>query len=222
VSRARLSAPVAAGLVLALGGPALLAVAADRALADRGAVAQSIIGQLALWVLIGAVAALVLRFERRPLASLGLRPLGVRSLLWGFGAAAVLSFAIVPLASGLVSALGLAGFEHGLSRVRAWPLWLRGAAVLTGGLAEEALYRGYAITRLEEVTGSSAFAAALSVACFALAHGPLWGSGPVVAFLLSGGFLAAFFLWRRDLLANVVAHVTVDALGLVSDPAACQ
>jgi hypothetical protein len=40
-----------------------------------------------------------------------------------------------------------------------------------------------------------------------------------VSFLGSGGFLAALFVWRRDLLANVVAHVAVDTLGLVLGPA---
>ncbi len=143
-------------------------------------------------------------------------------MAWGLAAAAVLAYAVVPLASGFVRALGLAGFERGLSEVLAWPLWLRAVAVPTGGAAEEVLYRGYAITRLEQVTGSSTLAVALSVACFALAHGPLWGSGPVVTFVLSGGFLAAFFVWRRDLVANVVAHVTVDALGLMSVPTASQ
>jgi membrane protease YdiL (CAAX protease family) len=87
--------------------------------------------------------------------------------------------------------------------------------LLTGGLAEEFLYRGHAQTRLEQLTGSAPLAAALSVLAFALAHGPLWGPGPVVSLLFSGGFLAAFFLWRRDLLANVVAHVAVDALGVL-------
>jgi membrane protease YdiL (CAAX protease family) len=120
----------------------------------------------------------------------------------------------------VVAALGLAGFESGLAAVLAWPLWLRVAAVLTGGLVEEVLYRGYAITRLERLAGSPLVAAAVSVAVFALAQAPLWGPGPVVSFLFSGGFLAAFFLWRRDLVANVIAHVSVDALGLVFVPGA--
>ena len=102
--------------------------------------------------------------------------------------------------------------------MQAWPLWLRAVAVLGGGAAEELLYRGYAQTRLAELTGS----AALSVLAFALAHGPLWGAGPALSFLVSGGFLAAFFAWRRDLLANVTAHVVLDAVGLVFLPLLAQ
>ncbi len=214
--------PAAAGLALALGGPALLALTSDRLFTGWGAVAQSLFGQLVLWLLVCAVVAITLRWERQPLASLGIRPFRAASVLWGLAAAAALVYAVVPLASGVVAALGLAGFEAGLSTVLAWPLWLRVLAVLTGGLAEELLYRGYAITRLEPLTRSGTLAAALSVLIFALAHGPLWGPGPVVSFLFSGGFLAAFFLWRRDLLANVVAHITVDALGLVFGLAASE
>ena len=219
MSRARLTPPVAAGLALSLGGPVLVPFVSGP-FAGASAAAQSIAGQLMLWALLGALVAIVLGWERRPLASLELRPLRAASVLWGLAAAAVLVYAVVPLASGVVRALGLAGFERGLSAVLALPLWLRVVAVLTGGIVEEVLYRGHAITRVAHVTGSRALAAALSVAIFALAHGPLWGPGPVVSFLFSGGFLAAFFLWRRDLLANVVAHVTVDALGLVFAPTA--
>jgi membrane protease YdiL (CAAX protease family) len=219
VSARALTRPAALGLALALGGPALVPFVSARL--PGGAVAQSVAGQLLLWGLVGAVAALVLRAERRPLASLGLRPLRVSSALCGLAAAAVLAYAVVPLATWGIAALGLAGFEGGLAALRAWPLWLRVAAVGTGGLAEEVLYRGYALTRLEPLVGSP-LAAALSVSVFALAHGPLWGPGPVVTFFFPGGFLAAFFLWRRDLLANVVAHVAVDALGLVSAPAGGQ
>jgi membrane protease YdiL (CAAX protease family) len=204
---------VAAGLALSLGGPALLALGAGSGGASP--IARSLAGQLALWSLVAGVVGIALAWERRPLASLGIRPLRPASFAWGLAAAAVLVYAVVPAASAFVRALGLAGFEAGLSAVHTWPLWLRALAVLTGGVAEELLYRGYAQTRLEQVTGSPPLAAVLSVLAFALAHGPLWGPGPVVTFVFSGGFLAALFLWRRDLLANVVAHVTVDALGLV-------
>ena len=33
--------------------------------------------------------------------------------------------------------------------------------------------------------------------------------------LASGALATAFFVWRRDLLANVVAHVVTDFVGIV-------
>ena len=51
-----------------------------------------------------------------------------------------------------------------------------------------------------------------------LLHFPHWGLGPVLAYLVAVGLGTAFFAWRRDLGANIVAHVTVDTMGLVIVP----
>ena len=213
----RPSPAVVVGLALALGSPALLAVTDDLIPGGHGA-AANLTAQLVMWVLLGAVVVIVLRFERQPISSLGVRTVSSRSLIWGLIAAAALMYGVIPIAMALLSFTGLPAFEEGLSRVLALPLWLRIGAVATGGVVEEVLYRGYAITRLEALTGSRVFAAAVSVLIFALAHWPLWGPGPVVTFFVSGAFLAAWFLWRRDLLANIVAHIVVDSFGLVFAP----
>jgi len=57
-------------------------------------------------------------------------------------------------------------------------------------------------------------AAALTLVFFALIHLPMWGWGPVLSFSISGAVLTAFYVWRQDLLANIVAHTIVDAMGL--------
>ena len=47
---------------------------------------------------------------------------------------------------------------------------------------------------------------------------PVWGAGAALAFLVGGVPTMAFFVWRRDLLAMMVAHLTIDAWGLVLAP----
>jgi hypothetical protein len=42
--------------------------------------------------------------------------------------------------------------------------------------------------------------------------------GPSVAFLLTGAVLTAFFVWKRDLLAMILAHIAIDAWALVVRP----
>jgi membrane protease YdiL (CAAX protease family) len=54
-----------------------------------------------------------------------------------------------------------------------------------------------------------------TVALFALVHLSLWGWGPIVAFVVSGAVLPLFFIWRQDLLANILAHAATDAVGLL-------
>jgi len=58
----------------------------------------------------------------------------------------------------------------------------------------------------------------ISVAAGSLLHLPHWGVGPVLAYFVTGGLAVGFFAWRQDLLANIVAHVTVDGMGLVVMP----
>lgn len=59
----------------------------------------------------------------------------------------------------------------------------------------------------------------IPVARIALLHYPNWGPGPALAYLVAVGIAIAFFAWRRDLLANIVAHTIVDGMGLVIIPA---
>jgi hypothetical protein len=42
--------------------------------------------------------------------------------------------------------------------------------------------------------------------------------GPVLAFVVSEMIGVGFFLWRRDLLANIVAHILVDGTAFVITP----
>jgi membrane protease YdiL (CAAX protease family) len=53
------------------------------------------------------------------------------------------------------------------------------------------------------------------LAVFAYAHAPLWGIGASTALLIPALFSALFYLWRRDLSANVLAHIAVDLVGIV-------
>ena len=97
-------------------------------------------------------------------------------------------------------------------------MWFRVAAVVTAGVVEETLFNGFAVTRLALLTGSLWLAGALSVTVFAGLHVPFWGAGPALSFLIGGTASTAFFIWRQDLLAMIVAHVAIDAWGLVITP----
>jgi membrane protease YdiL (CAAX protease family) len=206
------------GLGVAFAGPLLLVSPAQRLLGDPARLRTRLLEQLALWAVLAAVVWIVLAWERRPLGSIGVRPFAWSSVAWGLGLAAVLMWVVTPLSLRLLGALRLAGFESGIASFAALPLALKLFAVLGAGVVEETLYRGYALERLAEASGSWLLAGALTLACFALIHLPMWGWGPVLTLFVSGAVLTAFYVWRQDLLANVVAHVVVDAMGLVVVP----
>jgi membrane protease YdiL (CAAX protease family) len=175
-------------------------------------------GQVALWTIFAAVLAIVVFWERAPLSSLGLQPLAWSSFAWGIAYAVVGVILIAPAREVARRALGLPGFAAGMTPIVALPLWVRVAIAISAGIIEETLFTGFTITRLATLTGSLWIAAAVAIAAFAAIHIPNWGVGPAVSLLVGGIPWVAFFLWRRDLLAMIVAHAAIDVWGFAISP----
>ena len=210
-------APVV-GLLVAWGGTALLVSPVARSLSDPSSIVAKCLGQVALWLLLAAVVGIVVLWEKQPLASLWLRPFHWQSVAWaGLLALASILF-LFPVTEWVRKAVGLPGYAAGMEKALALPIWFRVAAVVTAGVVEETLFRGYAVTRLARLTGSLWLAAVLSASVFAALHLPIWGAGPSLAFLIGGVATTAFFIWRRDLLTMIVAHAAIDAWALVVTP----
>ncbi len=88
--------PALVGLTVAWGGTALLLSPADRLLGAPNQLRTKVLEQLVLWVLLAMTVAIVMLWERQPLASMGLRPLRWSSPAWGLGLAAVTMYAVMP------------------------------------------------------------------------------------------------------------------------------
>ena len=210
--------PVVVGLLVAFGGPAVLLSPADRLLGPPERLMTKLLEQLMLWVLLAIIVAIVIFWERRPLASMWLRPFAWQSIAWGLLFAAATIYVVMPILTRGSRTAGIPGFEAGMAKILVLPVWLRVVAVVTAGIVKDALFLGYAFTRLTILIGKKWLSGIITVALVSLLHFPHWGSGPALAYLAAVGLAVAFFVWRRDLLANIVAHVTVDGMGLVIVP----
>ena len=164
------------------------------------------------------IVAIVILWEKQPLASIGLGPLHVSSVAWGLGLAVVMIVVVMPSLAWGLRVAGIAGFDAGMARILVLPVWIRIIAVITAGVVEDTLYIGYAFTRLTHLTGRRWLAGTIAVVVIAFLHFPHWGWGPVLAYFVAVGLSVGFFAWRRDLVANIVAHVIVDGMGLVVTP----
>ena len=158
-----------------------------------------------LWVSAITLLFIIRRGERLPLTSIGLgTSRWWKSILWG------LVIAVASAAAGGVMA-ALTGYGHGpgSAAFEKLPLWLITLIVLRAGVVEELFYRGYAIERLQAVGLKPAWAAGIPLVIFALGH---WtgGAANILIALVLGAILSAFYLWRRDLVANMIGHGTVD------------
>jgi len=207
------------GLTLAWMGTALLlSPAAVQRFGDPSNLPMAFGGQALLWAIAAAVVAVVLFWERKPLASLWFKPFRWQSIAWGLGFIAVYYTVVFPISEWVRHAAGLSGFTQGMERVMRFPISYRIVAFMSAGVVEELLFRGYTITRLTMLTGNVWLAGALALVGFAALHVPYWGWGFAIISLIGGTVATAFFIWKKDLLAMMVFHAGTDAIGLVIAP----
>jgi membrane protease YdiL (CAAX protease family) len=166
-----------------------------------------------MWVCIVAVCLIIRGGEKLPFSSIGLgtSPWS-KSLGWGV----VLTVGIIVIGSipDLIAVLTHFQPNEFARQMTRLPVWLLTLTCLRAGVGEELFYRGYAIERLQALGLSRFWAAAIPVLIFSVGH---WTSGwqNVVTAFWVGSMLAAFYQWRRDLLANMIAHFLVDFIGVV-------
>lgn len=206
------------GLAVAWGGTALLISPLARGLDDPSRLPLALVGEALFWALAAAVVASVLFWEKQPLRSLWLQPFRWQSIAWGFLLVAVYYTMLFPFGEWVRRSAGLRGFGAGMDQVTRFPLWYRTVAVVGAGIGEEILFRGFSVTRLAMLTGRIWLAALVTLVGFYVLHVPIWGWGFTLGGLVSGAAAMAFFIWRKDLLAMMVFHMTTDAIGLVVAP----
>lgn len=205
-------------LFLALAGPLAVGQIGRSRGEDGANLVTNLLCQLLLAVLAISSLWLMLVPLRFSLRELGIGAPDLSTILWGAGMAAFFVFGLGPILLRLPHWLGLQGFEATLSALSRLPLWYLVLAVLVGGIVEEILYRGVALAVLVSFGIEPLFAASLIVAVFGLAHIPMWGMGPALSTVVSGAVLTVFFLWHGDILANIIAHVVTDLVGIVLGP----
>ena len=166
---------------------------------------SAIVKETLLWMSAVALLIIIRRGERLPFSSIGLgASRWWKSILWGL---------VIAVVSGVVGGVlaALTGYGHGpgSAAFEKLPLWLITLIVLRAGVVEELFYRGYAIERLQAVGLKPVWAAGIPLIIFAFGH---WTGGVanIVIALVLGAILAAFYLWRRDLVANMIGHFMVD------------
>ena len=168
-------------------------------------VASAILKETLIWTSAAALLVIVRRGERLPMRSVGLGTARWwKSILWGL-VIAVVSAAIV---GGLAYVTGY-GHGPGSAAFEKLPLWLITLIVFRAGVVEELFYRGYAIERLQMLGVGRFWSVTIPLVIFSLGH---WSGGAaniLIAFA-AGAIMTVFYLWRRDLVANMVGHGLVD------------
>ena len=185
-------------------------------LADRGLDVNVLIRE---WSVTAVLVAIIVFGERLTPASIGLKMPNLVDLGCMF-----LMIVVTFVSNGVAFAIGasLSGAPinpPSLAGLLAIPIGMRVAMAVTAGICEEFLSRGYAIERLTALTGNRFIGAAVPCIMFTLGHVRLYGFGvgllPVLATAIS---LTILYVWRRNLVVNMVAHALIDIYGLLIQP----
>lgn len=140
----------------------------------------------------------------------------VRDLILGV----VLFAPFVVVTGGLEWLLHAAGLSHGGPSSLFPPITgtaevvLAGALLVTVAVAEETVFRGYLLLRLEEWSGSKTVAVLASSVIFTLGHHYEGPAGMIIVGVM-GVILALVYLWRRSLVAPVVLHLLQNVLAFL-------
>ena len=212
------SIPPWANLALALAGPLVVAMLGTQFFRIRG-LASHAFGLAAIVLIVLSVYAFAIYGEGYALRRLGFsRSSWLLTPLLGPALAAFYILVFGPLTFRVLAKFNAGDFRKGLDAARQLPTAYLVLTVLLVAPAEELLYRAYAIERVADLTGSYALAAAISIVAFTLAHVPMWGWGAALSTAVSGGIATLFYLWRPDVVALIIAHVTTDLYGIVLVP----
>jgi len=165
----------------------------------------AVLKEALIWLSAVVLLVIIRRGERLPLRSVGLGTARWwKSILWGL-VIAVVSAAVV---GGLAY---LTGYGHGpgSTAFEKLPLWLVTLIVFRAGVVEELFYRGYAIERFQMIGVGRFWSVTIPLVIFSLGH---WSGGAanILIALAAGAILTGFYLWRRDLVANMIGHGLVD------------
>jgi len=215
--------PTVAAVAFALAAPPALVVASHRLFGDAPPLDVQIVLQLVFCGFAAAIVGFVVVGERLPLSSIGVRPVTAATVASGLLVAAAALFVLPLLTRPLAAALHVGDVGARTAALAALPAWFRVFIGVTSGGVEETLYRGYAIERLAAICGGRWLGAAAATIAFAAAHVPYWGVRfSVAADLPFGILMTLFYMWRRDLAANALAHAAALVVSLVSLPGAAS
>ena len=163
-----------------------------------------------MWLCVVFLFLIIGRGEHLSLRSVGIgNSAPMKSVLWSLPLAAVCL-----LVGGLLAAITHYGHSESADAFGKLPVWLLSLICVRAGFAEELFFRGYAIERLEAFGLNRFWAAGIPLVVFAVGH---WTGGwaNIVIALALGAVLSASYLWRRDLVMNMIGHFLVDFIANV-------
>jgi membrane protease YdiL (CAAX protease family) len=159
---------------------------------------------------VALLAMIVLFWEQRPLASIGVHPPKEIDLGWGIAAFVIIEVGYIFWSATLPPVAESAQTQ--LARLASQSVSWKILLFICGAFFEETYFRGYVIERVEENTGSMNIGVFLGTAVDLYLHSVYWDTSAVISIAFAQVSLGLLYLWRRSVITCVIAHFLLDAI----------
>lgn len=160
------------------------------------------------------VTAYVLLVERRPLASLGLKPIGLHDGFIALAGAGLLIFNAVLIYLSLFAVVILSISMSHVPNILQMPLWYRAIMVVRIAVAGELLFRAVPIERAAELgRGGKWIGAGVSLAAFIAVNWSGWDPVSSIVAAFAGVILTVLYAIRRNAGVNMLARAIALGFG---------
>lgn len=169
------------------------------------------------WTFVAALAVIGFAGQKRTVGFFGLRVPSrrdLRTMLFALVGAAVVTVLVSNVPAIQRSLRSITKFD-----IASIPFAVRVGLVLTAGICEEFIFRGFIIEQIGAWTGSLAAGAGISLLRFVVPHAWLYGfTVALVVPATLGGALTLLYLWRRNLPVCMLMHAILDGTMLLLVP----
>jgi membrane protease YdiL (CAAX protease family) len=169
-----------------------------------------------LYVLPFLILLAIIRFgEKESFSSLGVMNFNLKTL-GNIGLQMVVCLVVTFIFLNVLNLMHISSTPEPMyAKIQALPIWGRTLVSIWAGFSEEFAYRGYAITRLQQLTRSQTAAILIPAFLFGIGHAANGSLIHVVFAILIGCVFIAFYIKTKNLLANISSHALYDFLFLV-------
>ena len=202
------------GILIALLWPSLVRLLTTSGMGDLSSVNSDLRTIAVEWSIALLLAAIALAGQRLQPPFFRLAMFGGRDVL-AMIAALLVTFT---LAGGISRFVAPPAFD--LKAIASVPFGVRAILVITAGICEEFIFRGFAIEEIGLLTGSRWLGAVLTVVFFGLGHVGTYGfSSALVLPAFIGLVITLLYMWRNNLPLCMLMHAAIDGMVVLLVPA---
>lgn len=213
-SKSKIIPPIAVGLFVALILNFILNIYLGWNSDNLDDQSNLIIGLVIQWIIVGILFILIFFWEKKSWDSIGIRKISKTDVFWGF-VVLIIGYMSYLITDPLVRSLNLVSQSSEISGFIIIPLGLRIFMVLTAGITEEIIFRGYLIERTNYLTRNLILSAGISYFIFVVYHFPFWGVAGLIQIGVWAIPITVLYVRTRNLTTCILVHILTDAVILV-------